>query len=431
MQISGKVILTTIITSIILVSLLLVFKFSYTENKSVVTVGILHSITGTMAISERSVIDATLMAIDEINASGGLLGRRLEVIIRDGQSEGAVFAQKAEQLIKEDQVAVIFGCWTSDSRKNVLPVVERYNHLLFYPVQYEGMESSPNIVYTGSAPNQQIMPAVKWALDTIGNRMYLVGSDYIFPHAANAIIKDQLTSMRGVVTGESYIPLGATDMAHVVDEILREKPDIILNTLNGDSNIAFFEALRSAGIQPKDIPTISFSINETEYQYMGDDLLLGDYAAWTYFQSVDGANNEAFVEAFKSRYGRDRTVTDPMEAAYVGVHLWAMAVRKTHSFDPVVVRSVLGGLSFAAPQGAVSIDPRSQHLWKSVRIGQFQTNGEIDIVWSSPKPVRPLPYPPYRTRDAWHSFVNELWGMWGGAWARPTAGDAELTGVMP
>jgi urea transport system substrate-binding protein len=398
----------------------------YTTDGPVVRVGVLHSLTGTMAISERSVVDATILAIEEINASGGLLGRRLEVVLRDGRSEGPYFAEKANQLITEDQVAVIFGCWTSESRKNVLPVVERHNHLLFYPVQYEGMESSPNIVYTGSAPNQQIMPAVKWALDTIGNRMYLVGSDYIFPHAANAIIKDQLTSMQGEVTGESYIPLGSTDVDAIINNIIQSRPDVILNTLNGDSNIAFYTALRQAGITPDKIPSISFSINETEYQTMGPALLLGDYAAWTYFQSVDSESNKAFVETFRARFGDDRVVTDPMEAAYVGVHLWAMAVLKTHSFDPIVVRSVLGGLSFPAPQGPISVDPRSQHLWKSVRIGQFGSDGDIDIVWSSPNPVRPLPYPPYRIRDSWHTFVRSLSEMWGGGWAKPESIDEPL-----
>jgi urea transport system substrate-binding protein len=378
-----------------------------------------------MAISEKSVVDATLLAVEEINAAGGLLGRKLEVILRDGQSESRVFAQKAEQLISQDQVAVIFGCWTSSSRKNVLPVVESHNHLLFYPVQYEGMETSPNIVYTGSAPNQQIIPAVKWAMDNIGPRFYLIGSDYIFPHAANAIIKDQLRSMQGVVTGESYLLLGSTEVDVIIADILASRPDAILNTLNGDSNIAFFTALRQAGITSEVIPVISFSINETEFQTLGPELLSGDYAAWTYFQTVENERNSRFVEAFRERFGDDRVVTDPMEAAYTGVYLWATAVQKTRSFDPAVVRTALGGLSFAAPQGPVSLDSRTQHLWKSVRIGQFHPDGRIHVVWSSPKPVRPLPYPPYRTREDWLGFVTDLYQGWGGVWERSASAQTE------
>lgn len=384
-----------------------------------VRVGILHSLSGTMALSERSVVNATLLAIEEINASGGVLGLPIEPVVRDGASDAATFAREAEALILQDQVAVIFGCWTSASRKTVLPVIERHQHLLFYPVQYEGMESSPHIVYTGAAPNQQIIPAVKWAMDRLGNRFFLVGSDYVFPHAAHAIMNDQIRALRGEVVGEAYLPLGSTAVEPVIDAIEQAAPDVILNTLNGDSNIAFFEALRARGITPASIPTISFSITETELNVMQTSLFAGDYAAWNYFQSIPGEANRRFVEAYRNRFGHDAVVTDPMEAAYIGTHLWAKAARLARSTQPAHVRQALGGLSLAAPQGPVSLDPRNQHLWKSVHIGRIREDGQFDLVWSAPKPVRPRPYPPSRTESEWRAFLDHLHQKWDGQWAAP------------
>ncbi|AXI99374.1 urea transport system substrate-binding protein [Cyclonatronum proteinivorum] len=391
-----------------------------------IPVGVLHSLTGTMAISEQGVVNATLLAIEEINAAGGVNGRKIEATIRDGASSGQVFAREAERLITEDQVDVVFGCWTSDSRKTVRPVFEQYDHLLFYPVQYEGMELSPNIVYTGAAPNQQIMPAVKWAMDNLGDRFYLVGSDYVFPHAANAIIKDQVQSLGGQILGEAYVLLGSTAVDLIADEIARLEPDVILNTLNGDSNIAFFEALRLREITPDLIPTISFSIAETELLLMGSAPFEGDYAAWNYFQSVPGSRNETFVAAYRAMFGSDAVINDPMEAAYTGVYLWALAAEEAGSTSPEAVRNALGGLSLDAPHGPVSIDGDTQHLWKTVRIGQIRADGQFDIVWSTTKPVRPLPYPSYRSPQDWQQFLDELYRKWGGNWAR----QAEISEVQ-
>lgn len=388
-------------------------------NLEPIRVGVLHSQTGTMSISEQSVIEATLLAIEEINATGGVNRRMLQPVLRDGASEGAIFAREARHLIEEDRVSVIFGCWTSDSRKSVLPVITEHNHLLFYPVQYEGLEQSPNIVYTGSAPNQQIVPAISWMMQRYGQRMFLVGSDYVFPHAANAIVRDQLHSLGGHVVGEAYVLLGDTLVSGIIDQIEQSGADVIVNTLNGDSNIAFFTELRARGISSVDLPTISFSITQTEYQTIGQELLEGDYLAWTYFQQVETEANQRFVQAFRDRFGADRIVTDPMEAAYIGVHLWAKAARLSRGSDPVSVRSVLGGLSMNAPQGPVSIEHRNQHLWKSVYIARFIDDYDIDIVWSTPKPIRPLPFPMYRTRPEWEEFLQGLYTSWGGAWANP------------
>ncbi|MBW4439231.1 MAG: urea ABC transporter substrate-binding protein [Pleurocapsa minor GSE-CHR-MK-17-07R] len=389
------------------------------QNTSPIRVGILHALSGTMAISERSVVDATMMAIEEINAAGGVLGRQIEPILVDSQSDWDYSAQQAERLISTEGVDVVFGCWTSACRRTVRPVFESLNHLLVYPIQYEGLESSPNILYTGAAPNQQIIPAVKWSLDNLGTRFYLVGSDYVFPRSANAIIRDQVTSLRGTIVGESYILLGSTDVDAVVADIVATEPDVILNTINGDSNIAFFRALRDAGVTSDELPTLSFSISESELPTLDTARLVGDYAAWNYFQSVDSAENARFVAQFQARYGADRVTSDPIEAAYFGVYLWAQAVRTAGTPEVSEVQRALGDQSFNAPGGIVSIDPESNHTWRTVRIGQIRSDGQFDIVWDSGNPIRPVPYPIYRTQESWDGFLNDLYLSWGGSWANP------------
>ncbi|MBI5368827.1 MAG: urea ABC transporter substrate-binding protein [Planctomycetes bacterium] len=384
-----------------------------------IKVGVLHSLTGTMAISETSVRDASLMALAEINAQGGLLGRTLEPVVADGKSDWPTFAQEAERLITQEKVSVIFGCWTSASRKTVKPVFERLDHLLFYPVQYEGLEQSPNIIYTGAAPNQQILPAVKWCLDNVGKKIFLVGSDYVFPRTANAIIKAQVTALRGEVVGEEYALLGSTEVKEMVAKIVAAAPSAILNTINGDTNIAFFKALRAAGITPAKIPTVSFSIAEDELRSMDATQMAGDYTAWNYFQSGDSPENRKFVADFKAKYGADRVTDDPMEAGYFGVHLWAQAVRDAGTDDVKEVRKKLPNQTFTAPEGLVSIDADNQHTWKTVRVGKIRADGQFEIVWTSDKPVRPVPYPVYRTHGEWDSFLTGLFTGWGQRWANP------------
>ncbi|HEY8933503.1 MAG TPA: urea ABC transporter substrate-binding protein [Rariglobus sp.] len=384
-----------------------------------VKVGILHSLTGTMAISETSVRDATLLAIEELNAAGGVLGRKIEPVVADGRSDWPTFAREAERLITEERVAVVFGCWTSASRKTVKPVFERHNHLLFYPVQYEGLEQSPNIIYTGATPNQQIIPAVKWSFDHLGKRFFLVGSDYVFPRTANAIIKAQVAALGGSIVGEEYLRLGNLNAEEITDKIVQAAPDVILNTINGDSNVAFFSALREAGVSPERIPTVSFSIAETELRHMNAAAMAGDYAAWNYFQSVDTPENHRFVAAYRARFGSDRVTDDPAEAAYVGVYLWAHAVTAAGAFDAPAVLNELRNQSMTAPEGVVSIDPATLHLWKTVRMGRVRSDGQFEIVWSSENPIPPQPYPPFHSRDEWMSFLEDLKTGWGGAWARP------------
>lgn len=385
-----------------------------------IKVGILHSLTGTMATSEQTVRDATLMAIDEINANGGLLGRLIEPVVVDGKSDPKTFAAEAERLIAAEKVSVIFGCWTSASRKTVRPILEQYQHLLFYPVQYEGLEQSPNIVYTGAAPNQQILPAVNWCFQHLkARKFFLVGSDYVFPRTANAIIEAQINALRGEVVGQAYILLGSDRVDAVVKQIMEAQPDVILNTINGDSNVAFFTALRRAGVTSEDIPTMSFSLAESELHGLHAEDIAGDYAAWNYFQSVEREENLAFVQRFKDKYGPNRVTDDPIEAGYFGVYLWAQAVQDAGTDEVSAVLRNLPNQSFPAPQGIVSIDAENGHTWKTVCIGKIRHDGQFDIVWTSGRPLRPVPYPVYRTREQWGEFLDNLYRNWGDQWANP------------
>lgn len=387
-----------------------------------VKVGVLHSLSGTMAISEKSVVDGTLMAIEEINAAGGVLGKKIRPIVADGKSDWPTFASEAERLITKENVAVVFGCWTSASRKTARPIFEKYKHLLFYPVQYEGLEQSPNIIYTGAAPNQQIIPAVKWAFDNLGKTFFLVGSDYVFPRTANAIIKGQLTALKGKVVGEEYVLLGSKDVKSVVDKIVAAKPAVILNTINGDTNVEFFAQLRKAGLTPQKVPTMSFSIAEDELRSMNVKEMEGDYASWNYFQSLPSKENREFVARFKAKYGAARVTDDPIEAGYFGVYLWAQAAKAAGSTDVEKVRKALPNQSYLGPEGEVSIDADNNHTWKAVRIGKINAKGQFDKVWDSGKPIRPVPFPVYRTKADWEKFLTDLYNGWGQRWANPGPG---------
>jgi urea transport system substrate-binding protein len=395
------------------------FYISATQTKAPIKVGVLHSLTGTMAISETAVVDATLMAIDELNQKGGILGRKIEAIVVDGRSDWPTFAAEAERLITFDHVSVVFGCWTSASRKTVKPVFEKHNHLLFYPVQYEGLEQSPNIIYTGAAPNQQIIPAVKWSFDNLGKRIFLVASDYVFPRAANAIIKDQALALSAEIMGEEYILLGSRDVKAVVQKIVATRPDVVLNTINGDTNVAFFSELHNAGLTSEKMPVLSFSIAENELRQMERTNMIGHYAAWNYFQSVNTKENQDFVKRFKDKYGQERVTDDPMEAAYFGVYLWAQAVEEAGTAEVNKVRNAMKRQSFQAPEGMVYIDDDNNHTWKTVRIGKIRPDGQFEIVWTSEKPVQPIPYPTYRLKSEWDKFLEELYTTWGNRWANP------------
>jgi urea transport system substrate-binding protein len=385
-----------------------------------IRVGVLHSRTGTMALSERPVADAVLLAVEEINEQGGLLGRPVEAILADGQSDETVFARQAGKLIQEDRVCTIFGCWTSASRKAVVPVVERHDHLMVYPVQYEGVEQSPNVVYLGPVPNQQILPALRWLVGFEGKRRwFLVGSDYVFPVTANAVIRDEARARGCEVVGEEYLPLGTAEVAGLVGRIKEGRPDLIVNTINGDTNVAFFRALRRAGVAPRDTPTLSFSISEQELSALAPGDTAGDYVAGNYFQSLGTSRNQQFLGRFARRYGAGRVVSSAMETAYTGVHLWAKAVRAAGGDQAPAIREALKDQEYDAPQGPVRVDPGTLHAVQTARVGRVGDAGQLVEVYASPQPVEPRPYPESRGRAEWVSFLNGLHRRWGGRWSNP------------
>jgi urea transport system substrate-binding protein len=384
-----------------------------------IRVGVLHSLSGTMGSSQSVVVDATLLAIEQINQAGGLLGRQIEPMVVDARSDPTTFALQAQRLILEQRVCTLFGCWTSASRKAVKQVVEDHDHLLIYPLRYEGVEQSPNIVYMGAAPNQQIIPAVQWAMSELNKqRFFLVGSDYLFPRVAHAIIGDLLTSKGAEVVGEVYLPLGSQDAAEAVDGILRTKPEMILNTIQGDSNTSFFSRLRAAGITAASIPTLSFSIAEQELRSLNIAHMQGDYAAWTYFQSVATAENQQFVKQFHSEYPQ-RVISDPMESAYVGVQLWAKAVAEAGNIEPTKIRRAMLTQRLVAPSGPIRLDADTQHCFKTPMVGQIRDDGQFDIRWSAPAPLRPQPFPESRSAEDWKGFLHDLYAGWGDQWSAP------------
>jgi len=360
-----------------------------------IKVGILHSLSGTMSISEVSVKDATLLAIEEINAAGGIMGKMIEPIIEDGASDWPTFAEKARKLIQQDQVAVVFGCWTSASRKAVLPVFEELNGLLFYPVQYEGLESSPNIFYTGAEPTQQIIPGVDFLINELGaKKIYLLGSDYVFPRTANLIIKAQLEAAGVELAGEEYVPLGGTEFSTIMSKIQEAAPDAIFNTLNGDSNVAFFKQFKDAGYTAETLPVISVSVAEEEVRGIGAENIAGHYTAWNYYQTSATPENEKFVAAYKAAYGDDRVTADPIEAGYFGVYAWKALVEAAGSTDVAAVTAAADAseVEIAAPGGPIKVDGETQHMYKTVRIGQIGEDGLITEVWASEGPVKPDPF---------------------------------------
>lgn len=386
-----------------------------------IRIGALFSRTGTMALSERPVVDAILLAAEEINDKGGVLGRPVEVVLADGQSDEEVFAQEAERLIEKEKVCTIFGCWTSASRKAVIPVIERHNHLLYYPVQYEGLEQSPNVIYGGPVPNQQILPALRWFVGFEGRRRwFLVDSDYVFPATANAIIRDEAQARGCAIVGEEYLLLGdVSGIASVVQKILASQPELIVSTINGDSNVAFFRHLRQAGIKAKDIPALSFSISEEELGSLGPRVSAGDYVASNYFQSLALPQNQKFLQSFARRYGSERVISGAMETAYLGVYLWAQAVQSAGTTDPPAIRAAFLGEKFDAPQGPVQVDPATQHLVQIARLGQIDENGRLEEVYLSPQPIWPEPFPASRSREQWRKLLDSLHQHWGGRWSHP------------
>jgi urea transport system substrate-binding protein len=376
-----------------------------------IKVGVLHSLSGTMAISETSLKDITLMTIEEINAAGGLLGKKLEVVVVDPASNWPLFAEKARELIEKHKVAVTFGCWTSVSRKSVLPVFEELDALLFYPVQYEGEECSKNVFYTGAAPNQQAIPAVEYLMSEDGGgakRFVLLGTDYVYPRTTNKILRAFLHS-KGVKDSdimETYTPFGHSDYQTIVADVKKfaaAKPTAVISTINGDSNVPFYKELANQGIKAEDIPVIAFSVGEEELRGIDTAPLVGHLAAWNYFMSIETPENTAFIKKWKAHVkknnlpGGDKRVTnDPMEAHYIGIHMWAQAVRQAGSTDVAAVRQAMGYQTFKSPSGyVIKMDAKNHHLHKPVVIGEITENGQFDIVWRTDGPIRAQAWSPF------------------------------------
>jgi len=381
-----------------------------------IKVGVLHSLSGTMAISESVLKDTVLMMIADQNAKGGLLGKKLEAVVVDPASNWPLFAEKARQLITQDKVAVTFGCWTSVSRKSVLPVFEELNSLLFYPVQYEGEELSKNVFYTGAAPNQQAIPAVEYLMSKEGGgakRWVLLGTDYVYPRTTNKILRAFLHS-KGVEDKdivETYTPFGHSDYQTIVADIKKFSAGgktAVVSTINGDSNVPFYKELGNAGLKAKDVPVVAFSVGEEELRGVDTKPLVGHLAAWNYFMSIKNPTNAAFIKAW-SEYAKknnlpgdkDKPLTnDPMEATYIGIHMWAQAVEKAKSTDTDKVIAAMAGQTFKAPGGFLStMDAKNHHLHKPVFIGEIKADGQFNIVWKTPGPIKAQPWSQYIPED--------------------------------
>ncbi|WP_424969668.1 urea ABC transporter substrate-binding protein [Dinoroseobacter sp. S76] len=363
-----------------------------------VTIGILHSVTGTMAISETGSVQAEKLAIEQINAQGGILGRKIEYIQEDGASDWPTFAEKARKLLVNDKVASVMGCWTSASRKAVLPVFEQHNGFLYYPTFYEGLEQSPNVIYTGQEATQQIIAGLDWVSETKGAKtFYLLGSDYIWPRTSNKIARKHIENFLegSKVVGEEYYPLGHTQFNSVINKIRLRKPDVIYAIVVGGSNVAFYKQLKAAGIDPAgESPLVlTISVTEDEIRGIGGENIEGTYACMKYFQSLENENNLDFVRAFKEMWGEDMVIGDVTQAAYLGPWLWKAAVEKAGSFDVDKVREASPGIELTtAPEGYVKVH-ENHHLWSKTRVGRAKADGQYDVVFETADLVEPDPFP--------------------------------------
>jgi urea transport system substrate-binding protein len=357
-----------------------------------VKVGILHSLTGTIAIAEKSVVDAEMLAIEEINKAGGVMGRMIEPVVEDGASDWPTFAEKARKLMEKDKVAAIMGCYTSASRKAVLPVFEKLKGLLYYPTYYEGLEQSPNIMYTAQEATQSVIAAMEWLYKNKGKSFYMIGSDYIWPRTTIKIAKATLTRLGGKLAGEGYYPLGHIEFSSEINKIKAAKPDVILNCVVGGSNVAFFKQLSAAGITGKNQTVLSLAVSEEEVSGIGPENTDGTLTCMGYFQSLKNPANEKFVKAFKAKYGANRPTGDTLACGYTSVYLWKLAAEKAKSFDVPAVVAASSNLEFDGPEGKIKFHAANHHLWKHARIGKFRPDGQVDMIYESGL-IEPNPFP--------------------------------------
>jgi urea transport system substrate-binding protein len=366
---------------------------SLASAKETVKLGLLHSLTGTFAIAEASLVEAEKMAIDEINATGGVMGRTIVPVVEDGASDNGVFAEKARKLLERDKVSAVIGCYSSANRKAVLPALRRAKGLLYYPTYYEGQEQDTQVIYTSQEATQSVIPAVEWMAREKGKTFFLVGSDYIYPRTCNKIAKPTIIKAGGQVLGEEYAPLGHTEFSSIINKIKAVNPDCIYSTVVGGSNVAFYKQLRAAGLDGSKIALLSTVVSENEIEGIGKDNAEGYFACMGYFQSIKSPINEKFVKAFKTKYGQDKVIGDPMQCAYNSVYFWKLAVEKAKSFDVPNVIAASSGIELEAPEGLVRIDETNHHVWKKVRVGRARADGQFDIVWETPSLVGPNPFP--------------------------------------
>jgi urea transport system substrate-binding protein len=380
------------------------------RERAPIRVGLLHSRTGPWASVERSMLEAEVLAIEEINAAGGVLGRPLVAVEADGRSDPATFARQAHHLIRNEKVSVLIGCWSSEARRAVRPVVEEEGHLLIYPPSFEGLEESPNIVYTGGPANQQVGPAVSWCHEALkARKFFLVGSDSFWARVVNAVARDQIRALGGETVGEEYLGAGESPplLADHVGRIQRAAPDVVLSTVEGQDAGPFYAQLRRAGIKPDRTPVVSYSLDEELVRRLPIADVVGQYASWNYFQSIDRPENREFVARFRAKYGPDRVVDDNIQIAYQSVYFWSQAVAEAGTDEVSTVNQAVPRQSRNAPEGIVSIDPENRQGWRTFFLGKVRTDGQFDVVTSMTRPIRPVPFPASRTRQEWDALVDE------------------------
>lgn len=390
-----------------------------TRKLSSVKVGILCSQTGPMAIEEGPIVDAVLLAIDEINLKGGLLGNVLEPVIFNCASDIDNYAKGASELINKDGVVVIFGGGNSVSRRDIREVIEDNQSILVFPMHYEGGKHSPQIVYVGAAPNQQLIPGVNWAFQNIGSRFFLIGTDSIYSHVANEIMKDFIYALNAEIVGEAYI--GVDDsfgLNAIIERIDASHPDVILNTIEGPNNLDFFKLLREISVRPANIATISFGLTGNLLQHLSEINFEEDYIIWGYFQDLENKKNDAFKKSFYAKYGNGRVIDDPMESCYVGVYLWAQAVEDAESFHSSAVLKNIPNQSYVAPSGLIYMDRDTQSAYRPVRLAKVESSNQFEIIWDSDSSVMPVQYTLFKTPQQWDEFIKELYDKWGRRWFR-------------
>ncbi len=389
------------------------------DTTKTIEVGVLFSQSGDLQELEMGVIQTTLMAIDEINMSGGLLGKKIVPIMADGKSDENIFKKSAKKLLTNNKPKVIFGCSTSSSRKMVEPVIAQHKNLLMYPFQYEGMEASPHITYVGPAPNQQALPAVEWLFRKNRKQFFLIGSNYIYPLVTNKLIKDQLKQWKVTMCDEQYVPLSGIDFDDIIEEIKEKKPDAIILTLVGfASNLAFYKQFYEAGLKDLDIDIMSLVLSENDLNDIPIEYVSNYYTLFSYFQNIDDSINDDFVYRFKQRYGVSARIGGYMESAYLAVYLWAKAVLKAESFNINKVKTALKGTSHYGPGGLAYVDEENNHVWRQVRIAKVHDDGEFHVIWSSEKPIAPIPFPPTSNIKDMEKFIHELYLSWNGKWEK-------------